>query len=602
MWVVFARGALLVCLVACGEPAAHVQLAPVNLCPGVTGTSGLRVIAYTPGGEVRRPVPPTEIDAFPGDTEQLGVEVLGSAGEVVRTGKTAPLDFASLPEGAQIPVVMVPLDGFCATVDAPLEQRTAPAVARAGNGVLIVGGTGSAGTPLATAEYYDAATSQFEAVAVPGAFDDPVNGFAGVALAEMPDGRVAITGTAHTSLAYFDPATLAISAPLPFDVRAFHAAYALDADHVMVMGGCAEVGSGACAGPLRHESYSYDLRDLTKRDRLPTLGAAETREGGAIFDLGIQTDGVRRFVLAGADPAAADRFALADDTTEVVTGLHAQTTLIDGNALLSADGSGAVQLAPGGAPAAITPAPAIAGMRLVTLEDGSVLAVGDQVARYVPSTNSWTSPEAPTNADSGDPISLAGATLVRLADGSVLVLVPGKAFIYRPTLVGPQSGQVAAAADGSQQGVLTAPDVAATTRMGTHLLLNGDGARVVVGGTRMVTGVVSTAVKATAGGVELIAQQTAPGRAILGRLVPGERAQIIRADGSACTGAAVTADDLTLQLSLSITGGSATLSVADVAKASCDLPEAGERGAWGLAAAGDGAQIDVGPVTVTRTR
>jgi hypothetical protein len=37
-------------------------------------------------------------------------------------------------------------------------------------------------------------------------------------------------------------------------------------------------------------------------------------------------------------------------------------------------------------------------------------------------------------------------------------------------------------------------------------------------------------------------------------------------------------------------------------KVSCDLPDAGERGAWGLAAAGEGAQIDVGPVTVTRTR
>lgn len=601
MQVVFARGALLVCLVACGEPAAHVQLAPVNPCMQTGGSSGLRVIAYTPGGDVRRPVPPTEIDAFPGDTEQLGVEVLGSAGEVMRAGKTAPLDFASLGEGTQIPVVMVPLDGFCAT-QPPLESRAAPAVARAGNGVLIVGGIGSAGTPLATAEYYDAATTEFKQVAVPGAFDDPVNGFAGVALAQMPDGRVAITGTAHTSLAYFDPATLSISAPLPFDVRAFHASYAIDNDHLMVMGGCAEVVAGACSGPLRHESYSYDLRDLTMRTKLPTLGPTETREGGVIVDLGVQTDGVRRFLLAGADPAAADRFALADDTTELVTGLHAQTTPIDGDALLSIDGTGAVQMASSGAPVAITPPPAITGARLVTLEDGSVLAVGDQVARYVPSTNSWMAAAALPVDGGGQPVSLAGATLERLADGSVLVLIPGKAYVYRPSLVGPQSGQVVAAPDGTQAGVLTAPDVAATTRMPGHLLLNGDGARVLVGGTRMTTGTLATTVKATAGGVELIAQQTAPGQAILGRLVPGEHAQILRADGSGCSGAEVTAEDLTLSLSLSITGGSATLSVADVAKASCELPDAGVRGAWGLAAAGDGAQIDVGPLTVTRTR
>jgi hypothetical protein len=208
---VFARGALLVCLAACGEPAAHVQLAPVNPCGKVPGSSGLRVIAYTPGGEVRRAVPPTEIDAFPGDTEQLGVEVLGNAGEVIATGKTAPLDFAALPEGAQIPVVMAPLGGFC-PVGSPMQSRTAPAVARAGDGVLIVGGTGSAGTPLATAEYYDPATTSFTEVAVPGAFDDPVNGFAGVVLTELPDGRVALTGTAHTSIAYFDPATPTTSA------------------------------------------------------------------------------------------------------------------------------------------------------------------------------------------------------------------------------------------------------------------------------------------------------------------------------------------------------------------------------------------------------
>jgi len=587
-----------VCLAACGEPAAHVQLAPVNPCMPVTGSSGLRVIAYTAGGEVRRPVPPTEIDAFPGDTEELGVEVLGSAGEVIATGKTAPLEFASLPEGAQIPLVMAPLEGFC-PVGQPEDTRTAPSLARAGNGVLVVGGLSATGTPLATAEYYDAATTTFTPVAVPGAFDDPVNGFAGAVLTELPDGRVAITGTARASLAYFDPATLEISAPVPFDVRAFHAAFALDQDHLMVMGGCAEVAAGACSGPVRHESYSYDLRDLTMRTKLPTLAQTETREGGTIFDLGIQADGVRRFALAGADPAAGDRFALDDDTTEVMTGLRAQAALLDGGALLSADAGGAVQVAPGGPPAAVTPPPAIAGMHLVSLEDGSVLAVGDQVVRYMPTTNTWTAAGVP-------PVSLADASLVRLPDGSVLVLAADRPWIYRPSLVGPQSGQVVAAPDGTQQGVLTAPDVAATTRMPGHLYLDGDGARVLVGGTRTISGTVSASARVIAGGVALIAQQTGPGRAIVGRLVPGELARITRADGTTCTGAAVLSDELTLPVSLAISGHTATLAVGAVGsattKASCDLPDAGERGAWGLAAAGDGAQIDVGPVTVTRTR
>jgi hypothetical protein len=590
---VIARGALVLAIAACGDPAAHVQLAPVNLCDAVTGSSGLRVIAYTANGEIRRAVPPTEIDAFPGDTEQLGVEVLGNGGEVVRTGKTGPIDFAGLAEGAQIPIVMAPLNTLCATPGHPVVGRTAPAVARAGNGVLIVGGTDGAGTPLSSAEYYDAATATFHDVSVPGAFDDPVNGFAGVALATLPDGTVAVTGTARASIAYFDPATLAISAPVPFDVRAFHAALATDQDHLLVMGGCAEVGSGACSGPLRRESYEYDLGDLTQRARRPTLGPTETREGGRIFDLGVQADGVHRYALA-TSTGEGDRFALDDDATEALA-LRARTAELDGGALLSADGSGAVQLPPGGAPIAVTPPPGAGA--LVALEDGSVLAVGDQVARYLPTTNAWTVAAAP---------SLVGATVARLPDGSVLVLDADMAWVYRPSLVGPQSGQVVAAPDGSQQGVLTAPDPATLTRSPGHLVLTGDGARVLVGGPRIATGEVSATAQVMAGGIALIAQQTGPGRAVVGRLVPGEPARIVRADGTSCTGAAVTADDVAQPVSLAIHGQTATLAVGAVGgattKVSCDLPDAGERGAWGLAAAGDGAQIDVGPVTVTRTR
>ncbi len=596
---VIARGALVLAIAACGEPAAHVELFPITPCGPTTGATGLRVIAYTAGGEIRRalsPTEPAEIDAFPGDTEQLGVEVLGNGGDVITAGKTGPIDFAGLADGAQIPIVMGVPDAFCRTSEPPLVQRHLPAVARAGNGVLIVGGTDPSGTELSSAEYYDATTSMFKSVSVPGAFDDPVNGFEGVVLTELPDGRVAITGTARASLAYFDPATLAISAPVPFDVRAFHAAFATDEDHLLVMGGCAEVGSGGCSGPLRRESYEYDLSDLTMRARRPTLGPTETREGGTIFDLGVQTDGVRRFVLATAT-GEGDRFALDDDGTEALTGLRPDTVALDGGALLSADFAAAVQLPPAGAPVSITPPPG-AGV-LVALEDGSVLSLGDQDARYVPTTNAWQAmPVMPAFAINAAP--------VRLPDGSVLVLADDIALIYRPSLVGPQSGQVVAAPDGSQQGILTVPDPATLTRSPGHLVLTGDGARVLVGGPRIATGEVTATAKVMAGGLALIAQQTGPGRAIVGRLVPGEPARITRADGTSCTGTAVTAADLAQPVSLAIHGESVTLAVGAVGgattKVSCDLPDAGERGAWGLAAAGDGAQIDVGPVTVTRTR
>lgn len=591
------RGALLVCLVACGDSPAHVQLAPVNPCGPAKSPTALRVIAYTGGGELRRAVPPTEIDAFPADTEQLGVEVLGQAGGVIATGKTAPLDFANLPDGDAIPIMMLPPGGFCATVQTPHAARTAPVIARAGNGVLILGGTDN-GQPLATAEYYDATDGTFHDVSVPGAYDDPVNGLAGVVLTELHDGRVAMTGTSRELRSYFDPATLAITKTDPFDVRAFHAAYEVADDELLVMGGCAGVGSGACSGPLRHESYTYTLDALDKpRGQAPTLPPGETRLGGTIFDLGVQTDGAHRYVLAPGegDPGQGDRFALDDFMTEPITGLHAQTVALDGAALLSADASGAAAiLPPGGVTEPITPAPAMTAMQLVALEDGSVLALGDQVLRYVPTTNLWQALDPP-------PMPLGDSRAVRLLDGSVFVLAGDKAFLYRPSLVGPQTGQLTAAPDGSQQGILTYPDPATFGKTMGKNLLTGDGSRALVGGPKMATGSISASVRVVTGGVALVAEEQGPGAAIVGRLVPGEPALITRADGTSCTGAAVTSDELALPVTLAISGHSATLSTAAATKATCDLATT-VRGAWGLAPAGDNAQIDVGPVTVTRTR
>src|SRR5690606_12884237 len=144
-------------LVACGDDPARVRLAPVSPCGQVANETALRVVAYTAGGEQRRTVPPYDIDAFPADTEQLAVEVIGDQGRIVAIGKTAPLPFASLPDGADIPIVMAPPDGFC-PVGPMTEPRASPAVARAGDLVLVVGGTGVSGEPLATAEVYDRAT------------------------------------------------------------------------------------------------------------------------------------------------------------------------------------------------------------------------------------------------------------------------------------------------------------------------------------------------------------------------------------------------------------------------------------------------------------
>ena len=612
-----------VLLVACGDPAAHVQLVPVNPCGMTMGKTGLRVIAYAASGELRRSVPPDAIDAFPADTEQLGVEVVGPGGGLIAIGKTAPLAFDALDDGSTIPVVMAPPGGFC-PVGPMTEPRTAPLVARAGAGVLIVGGTGPAGEQLSTAEYYDPATTTFTAVDVPPSLVDPDNGLAGAVLSELADGRVVLTGTASHALAYFTPADRELTAPSLFDHRAFHGARAVDGEHLLIIGGCADVTGGACSGPALRTGFVYDLADLAERERAPQLADSVQRFGGDLLDLGEQADGVRRFLLAGGTgtPGVADRFALADAVAESITGMPAQHAFLDGGAVLAAfdpdadpQTGAAAQLVPGGGLAPLALAPRVTGARLATLEDGSVVAIGGatSVARYVPTTNAWqVAAPAGTYAPA-----ITAPVLARLPDGTLLVLggtgATAEAWIYRPSLVGPASGSIVALPDGSTEGVLTASDPTLLDRAAGRFVLTASAddyrARALVGGPRMAEGSVSASVKVEAGGVALIARQTGPGRALVGRLVPGEPARIEQLGAGAttlvCSGSVVTETDLAAVVTLAIGGGTATVSVGaaggGTALVSCAVP-AGERGAWGIATAGEGARVDVGPVTVARTR
>lgn len=632
------RGWVLFALIAgCGEDAARVKLEPVVLpvpdgapCGKQIAKTALRIVAYTAGGEIRRTVPPNDIDAFPEDTEQLGVEVIGgNGGSLVAIGKTAPLAFNELANGATIPILMAPLDGFC-PVYPMASPRVAPAVARAGTGVLVVGGTDGAGNQLSTAELFDPATATFSPIAVPTNLVDDTNGLAGAVLTELADGRVALTGTSSNAYVVFDPATRAfVGEPTVFDHRTFHGAIAPDGEHLFVIGGCADVVAGACSGPALRTSFDYQLANLSDRERGPLLPDLARRIGARIHDLGVQRDGVHRFLLAGGsgDAGQVDRFAVSDATTETLTGVYAQTSPLDGGAVLAAfdpDGGtqsgGAGILAPDGGglvPTGVTPK--LDGARLVTLEDGSVLAIGGDpsgdVTRYLPTTSTWST-FAPAGTDV--PAALDAPVAIRLADGNVLVLggraPTASAWIYRPSLVGARSGNVFALADGSSDGVLTAPDPSHLSRAGNRYVLTASAdddlaARALVGGPRMATGSISAIVRVMSGGVALIAQQTGPGAFLVGRLVPGAPARIDRVAGGTtttlCSGMTVDAAELVQQVGMTISGGTASLTVgpaeSSLTKVTCAVG-AGERGAWGLAAAGSGAQVDVGPVTVARVR
>lgn len=634
---------VLVCaaLVACGRTAARVTLAPVDLgtCgrPARADVSSLELVAYTAHGEQPENVPldargAVAVSDLPADTLQLGVELDGPGGAIA-IGKTVPLSFDDLPEGATISIAVLPPDGFCRVGDLT-EPRRAPAVAPAGGGVLVVGGFGPSGAPLSTAEYYDSATATFAPVDVPPQLVDDANGLAGVALAPLPDGRVVLSGTASHAVAYFDPATRAISVPQLFEHRAFHAALAVDAERLFVVGGCTEVAGATCSGGALSSSFVYHLDDLEVRDAMVQLPNGAARYGAQLFELGVQRDGQARYALAGGfgDPGAGDRFALDDVTSQTITGLGAQVAALDGGALLSAyapDGAAptgtALQLAPDAtAPVAVASAPPASGARLVALEDGSVLAVGGDPSgaaqRYVPTVNAWTALPPPVGppGNGAAPGALDAPALERLPDGSVLVVGAGPtassaAWLFRPSLVGPSAGLVVAEHDGSTPGVLTASDPAQASHAGGRFTLTAAddtlAARALVGGARAAEASVNAAIQVSSGGVALVGQQLGPGRALIGALVPGAPAQIARQDGGAlkvlCTGRAVPAfDPMTpVSVGLAVAGTTATLSLAGAPVLTCDLsgdPDVGDAGAWGIAADGAGAALDVVTITVAR--
>jgi hypothetical protein len=622
-----APAAMLALAAGCGDRAARVQLVPVGgECGRPVGANQVKVTAYGPGGSRTESVGLDESMAFasfPADTEQFAVQVFIGGGVLAAEGKSAPLAFDALPDGHRIYVLMAAPDGFC-ELSAMTEARSQPLVAPAGSGALVVGGIGPGG-PLATAEYYDPTAAAFMPVDVPPALVDDQQGFAGAALATLPDGRVALTGGPGSVFIVFDPAQRAfVTDPTKIDRRAFHAAIATGDQEVLLAGGCTGVTMQRCDGVAKLQTERYQLGML----REPVLAAALSpgfRTGAQLFDLGTQADGARRYLLAGGTGGRGDRFTLDDAPPQVVMAGHAQPAALDGSAVLTAfaddgaGGDGAASVFAPGAPAAraIARAPDLTGVRLVALEDGRVLGfgggddLGGDVLSYDPTHDAWRAAEpSRLGAITG---SLSAPSLARLADGTVLVVggaLSPRAWLYRPSLVGPASPSVIVAPGlDAAGGVLTAPDpMTATPGAAWQLAAPADGAmaRALVGGPRMAVGSVVANVHVLAGGVALIARQTGPGEALVARLIPGSPAQLVQIAGSAervvCSAATAAAPfdpGAQVALRLTLTDHDAQLTRDDTTVLTCSLP-AGDRGAWGIASLGVGAQLTVDVVTVTR--
>lgn len=596
------RLAVLTLALACAGPAPRVSLVAVGdgTCGRPAGATELRITALSPGGELVRAVALdglVEITDFPADTEQLAVEVLVGGGRVAAAGKSSPLAYGALADGATIPVFMAPVDGFCAT--GPLrEPRIAPLVATAGDSVLVVGGVGVDGTPLRTAERYELATGTFVPVEVPAVLGE--RGFVGAALTELPDGRVIVSGGPSPSITIYDPATHAFGPSVLVESRAFHAAVVVDDTHVLLAGGCSAVESGQCAGVVRKSSKRYPVDDPSAFESGPTLVVG--RIGATALDLGVGPDGSREVLIAGgtAPDARADRIRLDGDTDAVVVeGLHAQVAALDGGVTLSVDpASGATAIAPASGARAIAaaPAPSQGPASLVTLEDGHVLAFGDAVGRYDPTGDRWD-----VLGDRPDPGS--APTLHRLDDGSVLVFGGSTTVTrFRPSLVGPSAGALTVLPGGDgRRHVLTPSDPSAVLRSPWTL---ANEASALVGGPRMAAGRVRLVGRVRAGGVALIAGQRGPGQAIVAELVPGEPVRLVRLAGSMrillCSGESVTefAGDTATTLELAI-DRAARVSRDGALLLAC-APGDRLRGAWGVGTLGQGGALVVDAVSVAR--
>ena len=613
----------------CSDPPAHVRLAPLGgLCARPAGGNLVRVTAYTANGERTQSLQLDEtlaISQFPADTEQIAVEVAIAGGQTGAAGKSAPLDFGALADGTAIPVFMAAPDGFC-DIGPMRTARSAPLVAPAGAGALIVGGVGPDGQ-LSTAEYYDAAEGAFIDVPVPDAVVDELGrGFAGAALAPLPDGRVALSGGPSSALVVFDPATRTFSSPALIIARAYHAAIATGDQDVLLAGGCTSVGDPMC--PSRRQSAVYHLSDIGNPEFAAVLPTG-ARIGPQLFDLGVQLDGRRRYLLAGGtgDLGRADRLTLDDAPVEVVRGGRVQPAALDGGAVLTAFTDDAPTTAASGAAAVFAPdataaapiakAPDLKGVRLIALEDGRVVGFGGDTAgrvlTYDPTRDAWTA--APGAGDRPGP--LTAPSLARLIDGTVLVIdgtVSSRAWLYRPSLVGPAAGSITVTpVSGAARGVLTAPvptTVMRTTGPAAWVLTSpGDAltARALIGGPRIATGSVLATVHVRMGGVALIAEQTGPGQAIVGEFAPGVPPRVVRLAGGAAVPLCAASQPLDpydplvgKTLRLAIAGTTARLLVDNDREVLACSVGATERGAWGIAALGAGAQVEVDLVTVAR--
>ncbi|MEZ4367054.1 MAG: hypothetical protein R2939_12335 [Kofleriaceae bacterium] len=491
----------------------------------------------------------------------------------------------------------------------------------------MVGGADADG-PVMVVERYDAGRGAFEALATPSALVNP-EGWTGAAAVALPDGRVAIVGGPRPAYVVYDPALGALGPPGLFELRLFHAAVALDADRVLVAGGCSALVAGACApGAALRSTRVIDLRtgELAIGPNLAVarIGATAWLEPAAADGTGGVVVAVAGGVdAAGAPLATVERIDLATGTVDAVAAAPGQVAPLDGGGALialaptGAAASGAAYVAtPGGGGGATATTTARADAVLVTLEDGRAVALGGDDATTASSYLGMTARWREDDLAGQPPATWRDVGAARLADGTVLVVggVDGDgpsagAWLYRAGLLGTWSAEATVTPSAGQRVPQLSPwDPTAVDRGAAWILRSttaGLGAWALVSGPRSSSGRLTAVVRLGAGGVAVIAASPRGAAGVIAALVPGAAATVATRDDAIetprCAGAVVPplAGSAPSTIVLEVDDDLVVVRLAGAELVRCTVP-ARPPGLWGVGALGDGAAVTVDTISFER--
>jgi hypothetical protein len=631
-----ALGLLLLWLGSCGDAPAQVTLRPLHGSNGACGRAAdarlLLVSSLSSDRDVTRSfsvdgsAAALTIADFPIGTEQLSVSVVGAGGAVRSVGKTAPLKFSALVDGTDIPVFLAPTNAGC--VIAPMvNPRRNALLAAAGDGAVVVAGQGVSG-PQVNAEYFDATTGSFAAVALPTAFSGLLS-LEGSALTSLSDGRAVLFAAGVGAYSIFDPATREFSKPRVFEPRWHFATVAIDSHRVAVVGGCVSTNQSVCVGNAAARVLVVDVT----ADEVSVLGNLSAQHIDP--DVVVEPTGFSRgrsllivggTTLAGLASKQVERMDLATGAVTEVTA-SGRSMMLDSGATLTgfaSAGAAATDTLSVVVPSTATVRSATAissrtGPQLVLQQDGAVLVVGGggPMLSYDPAT---LVTRALPMISNGDPEpSQQGQSATRLSDGSVLVVggesagvAISTAWRYRPALMGPTSSS-ALVSPGISDTALTAVDPSSLTATAAGFVLTSQSEDIsqfaVVGGPRRFNGVARALLSfANANdGVALAMHYEGPAQWLAFTFRAGRPVELVRRDVTGlvaiCSGTVVGREQLTsTQVEVAIQGRSATATVQGVQVLKCTLTvdEAARRGnvavaAFGVAASATLVQLSVGP-------